>query len=209
MGISGVSLLYYLQFTALLYTTPTNASILVNTAVIFIAAFSAVFFNERLKLKQYLGTLVAFAGIVLVISELSVSGESFKGDVMMIANGLLWAIYTVYGKKFMEKYSAIELVFWSFVFGVVTLTPFVAIGGLDFPSVPLTWISILYLSVLCSGFAYVVWYRAVERLGAAKTSVFIYLIPLFIAALSATVLGEIITAFKALWGLLTIEAIYG
>ena len=210
LGVSGVSLLYYLQFTALLYTTPTNASILINTAVIFIAAFSAVFFNERLKMQQYAGIFVAFAGIVLVISDgnLRISGESFKGDMMMIANGLLWAIYTVYGKKFMEKYSAIELVFWSFVFGVITLAPFVAISGLEFPSVPLTWISILYLSVLCSGFAYVVWYHAVEKLGAARTSVFIYLIPLFTAALSATVLGEVITAFKALGGLLTIVGLY-
>jgi drug/metabolite transporter (DMT)-like permease len=210
LGISGVSLLYYLQFTALLYTTPTNASILINTAVIFIAAFSAIFFNERLKLQQYLGILVAFAGIVLVISEgkLSISSTSIKGDLMMIANGLLWAIYTVYGKKFMEKYSAIELVFWSFVFGVITLTPFVAINGLDFPSVSLTWVSILYLSVLCSGFAYVVWYHAVERLGAAKTSVFIYLIPLFTAMFSATILGEVITAFKAIGGFLTIVGLY-
>ena len=210
LGVSGVSLLYYLQFTALLYTTPTNASILINTAVIFIAAFSAIFFNERLKFQQYIGILVAFVGIVLVISEgkLSLSGKSFKGDLMMIANGLLWAIYTVYGKKFMGKYSAIELVFWSFVFGVVTLTPFVALSGLDFPSAPLTWISILYLSVLCSGFAYVVWYHAVDRLGAAKTSVFIYLIPLFTAALSTAVLGEVITAFKAMGGLLTIVGLY-
>lgn len=210
LGVSGVSLLYYLQFTALLYTTPTNTSILINTAVIFIAAFSAIFFNERLKFQQYLGILVAFVGIVLVISDgrLSVSGESFKGDVMMIANGLLWAIYTVYGKKFMDKYSAIEIVFWSFVFGVVTLAPFVVITGLDIPSVPLTWVSVLYLSVLCSGFAYVVWYRAVERLGAAKTSVFIYLIPLITAIFSATILGKVITAFKAVGGFLTIVGLY-
>ncbi|WP_290902570.1 DMT family transporter [Ferroglobus sp.] len=203
LGVSGVSLLYILQFSALYYTTPTNASILINTSVLFIAAMS----REKLSPKQKAGIILSFLGIVLILFKRDFA-LSLIGDLMVIGNGILWAIYTVYAKQLFEKYSSFEIVFYSFLFGIITLAPFFSIFPLEIPNKTLTWISVVYLAILCSVVGYVVWYYCVEKIGAARTSVFVYLIPLFTAIMSYFVFSEEFTARKIFGGFLTILGIY-
>ncbi len=203
LGISGVSLLYILQFAALYYTTPTNASILINTSVLFIAAFS----GERLSDKQKLGLVISFVGIVLILLKGSFR-VSIIGDVMVLGNGVLWAVYTLYARDMFEKYTNYEVVFYSFLFGLLTLIPFFAVFPLEIPERTITWVSVLYLAIFCSVFGYVIWYRCVETLGASRTSVFVYLIPIFTAVMSYAVFGEEFTARKVAGGFLTILGIY-
>lgn len=162
LALTGVSLLYAIQFLALLFTTATNASILINTSVLFVAIFAFIT-GEKLTLPRGVGILLSFIGIILVVSKGSFeffTSKTLYGDLLMILDGLLWAVYTILGKKTLTKYGSENLTANVFLIGVLLLFPFALWEGIQFPVSTHTIFAILYLSVLCSVFAYLVWYYA-------------------------------------------------
>jgi len=212
LAITGVTLLYAVQFVALTYTTATNSSILINTSVIFIALMSLFLGEEFTKLKAF-GVCLSFIGVIFVVSKGKLEffgSKTFVGDVLMIFDGFLWAVYTVLGKGMLEKYNPESLTAYAFAIGSMLLFPLAIYEGLANPLYlsTTTWISLLYLAVLCSVFAYLVWYSALTVMDATKVSVFIYVIPFFTAVMAYLVLGEDIGIFTVLGGILTILGIY-
>ncbi len=209
LAMSGVTLLYIVQFIALKLTTATRASILINTSAIFTAIISYAFLKERFTTMKSLGVLIAFAGVVLIVSGgLSISIETI-GDLLMIFDGFLWSIYTVLGKVMLRKYNPEDLTTYAFMIGTLLLFPFAVLSGLRNILTVNTdvLLSILYLSILCSVFAYVIWYRALLRIEATELAVFIYLIPLFTAIMAFFILNESIRVSTIIGGILTIAGV--
>jgi drug/metabolite transporter (DMT)-like permease len=128
----------------------------------------------------------------------------------MLFDGLLWAIYTIAGKSMLEKYSPDVLTVYVFVIGSVLLLPFALYEGivnpfnLSFNS----WISLIYLSLLCSVVAYVIWYSALTSMETTEVAAFVYLVPLFTAIMAFYVLKEEIGVLIAIGGFLTMLGIY-
>ncbi len=213
LSLTGVTLLYATQFTALMYTTATNASILINTSVIFIALISFIAGEKFTKLRV-LGIVMSFIGVMMIISKGHplefFTTKTIFGDLLMILNGFLWSIYTITGKNLLEKYGPMTLTSYAFVLGSILLYPFAAYEGLknpfEFSTILLT--SIAYLAILCSVFAYVVWYDALQKMDAARVAVFIYLIPLFTAIMAYFALNEKIDVYTAFGGIITMIGIY-
>lgn len=191
LALTGVTLLYAVQFVALLYTTATNSSILINTCVIFIAMMS-FFMGEKLT------------GFKIF------SSDTVVGDLLMLFDGFLWAVYTVVGKDLLKKYSSDVLTAYAFVFGSVLLFPFAVYEGVINPLnfSPMSWISLLYLGVLCSVVAYVIWYSALKVMGTTDVAVFVYIVPLFTAIMALFVLNEEIGIFTVIGGVMTMLGVY-
>ncbi len=212
LALTGVTLLYIVQFVALLYTTATNSSILINTSVVFIAILSFLM-GEKFTRFKVTGLIISFLGVMLIISKGKLSffsSKTFLGDSLMILDGFLWAIYTILGKKFLEKYNPETLTAYVFALGAILLFPFAYYEGLADPTTfsSTLWISLLYLSLLCSVFAYLVWYSALNIMDATKVAVFVYAVPLFTAIMAVTFLGEIIDSFTVIGGFLTMLGVY-
>jgi drug/metabolite transporter (DMT)-like permease len=211
LGLTGVSLLYAVQFMALKFTTATNASILINSSVFFIALLSIVLLGERITKSRATGIVVGMVGISLVLSNGRLnffSSSTLTGDLLMIFDGFLWAIYTIAGKSLLDRYDADSLTAWAFVLGILTLTPFLAFEGLQIPLTTLSWISIFFLAVFCSFIAYLIWYKALEAEDASKVAIYIYMIPFFTAIMAFSLLNEKITIVKVFGGILTILGVY-
>jgi drug/metabolite transporter (DMT)-like permease len=213
LALTGVTLLYAVQFVALTYTTAINSSILINTCVIYIAVMS-IFLGEKVSNLKIAGIIMSFFGVVMVVSK-DYSFDFFTsktiiGDVLMLFDGLLWAIYTIAGKSMLEKYSPDVLTVYVFVIGSVLLLPFALYEGivnpfnLSFNS----WISLIYLSLLCSVVAYVIWYSALTSMETTEVAAFVYLVPLFTAIMAFYVLKEEIGVLIAIGGFLTMLGIY-
>lgn len=212
LALSGVTLLYVVQFLALVYTTATNSSILINTSAIFVALLSFIV-GERMDKRRFSGVVIAFAGVMLTASKGQLDflkSETLKGDLLMILDGLLWAIYTLAGKKLLEKYSSETLTAYAFIAGTALLLPFAVIEGLANPVnfSPTVWISILFLALLCSVFGYVAWYSALKVMEATKVAVFVYLIPFFTAIMAYFILGEEFGFSTITGGVLIILGVY-
>ena len=211
LSLSGITLLYAFQFFALKLTTATNASILINSATLFVVIF-AILTGERVTLLRALGIIIAFIGITLVISrgDLEIfTSRTIYGDLLLIVDGILWAVYTVIGKKLLNKYDPENLTTNVFILGTIFLIPFALWEGLQSPiNLSVTAISsIVYLSILCSVFGYIVWYHVLEKRESSVVAAYIYLIPLFTAIMAHYVLHEEITILTAVGGALTITGL--
>ncbi len=214
LALSGVTLLYVTEFTALKYTTAINASILINVSVIFIALFAFFFIGEKLRRKEWVGIIISFIGVTLIVSNGSLSffhESTFIGDILIIVSSVFWAIYSIVGKKFLETREPLVVTTYAFILGAIFLFPFSLYEGITsvIPKISIMgWISIAYLAIFCSVFAYVVWYQAIKEEQASKVAVFLYLIPLFTAFFANIFLGERITLYLILGGVLTIYGVH-
>jgi drug/metabolite transporter (DMT)-like permease len=206
-----VTLLYVVQFLALKFTTATKTSILINTCVIFTAVISYRFLKERFTYLKMLGIIIAFFGVALIVSNgFENLSQPNIGDLLMIFDGFLWAVYTTLGKVMLNNYSAEELTSYAFSIGTLLLIPFALYEGLVNPfSLSINAIlAVVYLSMFCSVFAYVAWYKALSEMNATNVAVFTYLIPLLTAVLAVTLLNEEIGFYTVLGGVVVISGVY-
>ncbi len=211
LALSGVTLLYAFQFLALKYTTATNASILINTSAVFVAIWG--FVKGETNPWKVAGVFLSFAGVILIVSKGTLeffSSKTLFGDVLMIIDGFLWAVYTVLGSKMLLKYDHETLTAYAFVLGTVFLLPFALYAGLANPFMlnSETIAALLYLSILCSVFAYVVWYYALSNADSTSVAVYVYLVPLFTAIFAFYALNERPDLFTAVGGIITISGVY-
>lgn len=215
LGLTGVTFLYIFQFLGIVYTTASTASVLINTNVLFIALFSAMFLHERFNWKKTLGILLSFVGVVLVVigqmnNESLIINDTFLiGCGLVILSALCWAIYSIVGKQLLRSYDTVTITTLAFLFGTILYLPIVApTVGAVLPRISLIgWIAILYLGVVCSIFAYLAWYYALSQFEAAQSAVFLNLIPLFTILLSFFI-GEYPTVVFILGAVFIMYGVY-
>lgn len=213
-GLCGVCLYYMLENIALTYTMASNVGVIIGTAPFFTAVLSHIFIknSEKLNLKFYIGLLIAIAGICLV----SLHGAQIElnpiGDILAVAASLVWAVYSLLTKKIGGfGYNTVQTTRRIFIYGIIFMIP--ALFIFDFhPDVqkfyePECIFNILYLGVGASALCFVTWNYAVKVLGAVKTSVYIYMVPVITIVASAIVLKEKITLTAVAGAGLTIEGL--
>ncbi len=215
LGVTGVGALHAVEFIGLKYTSPINASLLVNLSVIFIALFAFLFLRENLGKKGWLGIGISFLGVFLLVSKGAIftfmGEETFRGDLLFIASSFFWTIYTLLGKKFLEKKDILVVITYAFIFGTLSLVPF-ALYENTFSLISeisvFSWLSIIYLAIFCSIIAYMFWFQTIKEEGASKVAAFLYLIPLLTAIFSTILLKEGLTLFIFFGGALIIYGVY-
>ena len=196
LALTGVTLLYVFQFTGIKYTTASTSAVLINTNVMFIAILSFLVLRESFTLKKAAGIILGFLGATIIVTNGYLDiGSSFLGDVLILLSAFCWAVYSIMGKRLLERYNPLTLNTYAFALGTVFYLPFVIndFGAIFF--IPLEgWLIILYLALFCSVFGYVAWYFVLSHVDASKAAIFLNLIPLFTILLSLLI-GEIVTIF--------------
>lgn len=213
LGLLGVTLVQAIQVYALKFTSAINSSILINFNVPFIAIFAMIFLGEALNKKTAFGILVSFIGAVIIVVNGSLSGfqKINIGDILIVLTGVFWAAYSVAGKKTMEQRTPLSMTSFSFLFGTIFLFPmalfesgFSFIGGVTILGLG----SVLYLSLLCSVYAYICWNRSMKCEKASNVAMFLYFVPVVTAIMAWFLLGEVITIFTVIGGILVIFGVY-
>ncbi len=222
LGFLTVTSYFYIQYTALTFTTTVNAALIVTTAPVWTAVMAAALGVERVPLLGAAGIAVALGGVALIISggrggaDL-LSSATLPGDLLILVNAVTWAGITLYGKAVLQKYPPFTAMAWIHIFGTVLLLPFAflatplapvpligQLGGITWPTVA----SAVYLALLCSVYAYFVWYLGVERLGAVRTAAFSYFNPLFAAIVGVLLMGEKLSVYVAAGGAIVLAGVY-
>jgi len=212
LGLTGVTLLYLLQYTGIYLTNASNASVLINTNVLFIAILSTIFLKEKISVKRALGIATAFFGVFIVTAgySFSINGGGLFGSLLVVLSAFCWAVYSIVGKHLMRRYDDFTLNTYAFVFGTLFFLPSLDLNQMgnlliDFSKV---WFSIFYLSILCSAFGYTVWYYGLSKMDASKTAVFLNLIPLSAILFSVFFLHEVLTIQFIIGALLILSGVY-
>jgi drug/metabolite transporter (DMT)-like permease len=214
-GLCGICLYYLLENIALTYTLASNVGVIISIAPFFTAILSHIFMKteEKLRANFIIGFIVAMAGICMI----SFSGSKLEldpvGDILAVISALVWAIYSLLTRKIGSfGYNTIQTTRRIFAYGIIFMLPllFVFDFDLDFMCIAKAEniLNLLYLGIGASALCFVTWNYAVKVLGAVKTSVYIYIVPVIIVVTSAIVLKEKITAVSVLGTVLTLSGLF-
>lgn len=191
MGLTGCSLYFYTENTALTYTLAANVSIIVAAAPIFTAVLAHFAGEEQFHASTLWGFLVAFAGVILVVCNGTfVLKLSPRGDLLALAAAACWSVYTVLLKKNGSKFDPLLVTRRTLFWGAVTAAPIVLAEGTTFSAqsllTPAVAGNFLFLGLIGSGLCYVLWNHAIRLLGVVTTNNFIYLVP-FVTIVAASI----------------------
>lgn len=213
-GLCGVTLYYLLENIALTYTLASNVGVLVSVSPVFTALFSHFLLRrEKLRPAFFAGLAVALTGVVL----LSYNGSAVlkldpRGDVLALLAAAIWSAYSLITRHISSfGYPVVQTTRRIFAYGLVFMLPALLIFGFR-PSLeavlePVNLLNLVYLGLGACALCFVTWNFAVGKLGAVKTSTYIYLVPVVTLATSALVLGEPVTPLSAVGAALTVAGL--
>ena len=198
-SILGVSLFNTLIYISGHSTSAINMSLIAITFPIFIIIISRIIFNELITLNKSLGVLLVIAGVIILITKgdlFILKNISFvAGDLWMLLAAISFALYSILIKRKPVDLGIRSFQLSTFVMGLLFLTPFYlwesVTTSFQIKSIDNnTFYSILYLGIFASLFSYILWGKAVETLGATKSSMIYYTLPIFSGLLAYIFLGE-------------------
>lgn len=161
------------QFVGTDLTTASEGALITVLTPVFTLLFGVVVFDELFTRRKLGGMAIALLGTVLVLGsryDLSELGAgSAVGIAMLVLASVGWAVYTVWGKPLIRKYSALETATYSTVLSVPMLAVLVpaefVLTGATLSSIPVTGpviAAVLYLGVLSTAVAWYCWYKGLS-----------------------------------------------
>lgn len=185
-GLCAGSLYFITENYALKNTSTGNVSLLSSISPIFTTILMAIIYKVRMKPGVVIGSIIAFIGVGCVIfSHGSGLVISPKGDILALCAALSWAVYTILVKRLIPYYNSFFITRKLFFYGVITALPLVLLQNqplrwqilFDF-SHPQYALNFLFLVLLCSVFAYIIWNESMKILGPVTANNYLYVQPL-------------------------------
>ena len=213
--LCGITLYYLLENIALTFTMASNVGVIISVAPFFTAILARLFVKseENLRANFYVGFALAMAGIILI----SFNGATFElnpmGDILAVLAAFVWACYSILTKKIGSYgYPVVLATRRTFFYGVFFMIP--TLFFFDFQTglsrfYNITYLfNIFYLGLGASALCFVTWNFAVKILGAVKTSIYIYMVPVITIVTSVLILAEPVTWISAVGALLAISGLF-
>lgn len=201
LGVTGGSLYFLAENFALSYTNTSNVSLIVCTTPIFTSILLAITSkDERMNRWQIGGSLLAFAGMALVVlNGHFVLKLSPLGDGLALAAAWSWAFYSLIMKRMANRYSSKFINRKIFFYGLLTIVPVALVHGFtltcDMVSTPKVLMNLIYLGVVASMVCYILWNVVLKNIGVVNASNYIYLNPVVTVITAAALINEKITVF--------------
>ncbi len=213
-GLCGICLYYLLENIALTHTMASNVGVMVSVAPFFTALLSYLVWKEdKPGAHFFLGFAVAMTGIVLISFNGVRLALNPAGDLLALLAALVWACYSILTRKISGYgYPTILTTRRVFCYGILFMLP--ALFLFEFRLTPARFadpvylLNLLFLGLGASALCFVTWNFAVKTLGAVKTSIYIYLVPVITVAASAAILHERITPLAAAGTALTLLGLF-
>ena len=208
LGFLGITFHQWLQSNGLQTSEASTTAWIVSTTPVFMALLGWLILRESLGWGKTLGILIAFVGVLVVISKgnlgsISIGRFGAPGDILILISAVNWAVFSALSRRGLKSHPASLMMFYVMSFGwlftsllFIPTHGFAEIGALTFNG----WIGVTFLGVCCSGLAYIAWYDALKALTTAQTGVFLYIEPLVAVVVAFFILGEAITPASLLGG---------
>jgi drug/metabolite transporter (DMT)-like permease len=203
LGFLGVGCYNSLQYLALKTSTPINVTLVASSTPVFMLGLGALFFQQRIRMRQLIGAVLSIAGVLLVLCRGDVQAlaqvELVMGDVFVLIATAAWAWYSwllAQPKDPPEVRSN-----WAYflmaqmAFGLVWSGAFTAAEWLGPDGGVMVWgwplaVALVYVAVGPALLAYRCWGLGVQQVGPSVAGFFANLTPLFAAIMSTWVLGD-------------------
>ena len=192
LGVVGNQLLFV---KGLSLTTVINATLLSTMIPVYALAVSVLLGYERGSLKRLVGIVVSAAGVIYLVNpaHADLNAQTTTGNLLLLANSFIYAIYIVISKDLFERYGALNVVTWIFLVGAVMTVP---VGIYSFQNEnfstmgAVVWLSVAFIIIFPTVGAYYLNAYALTRVSPSTVAIYIYLQPLIAFGLAPVFLGE-------------------
>lgn len=224
LGITGGSLYFLMENTALAHTQASNVSFLVCSAPLFTALLTLLWrkigrgrFVEGLEDVRagwplLLGTLLALSGMALLVFDGSRVHFSAKGDLLAVGAALCWAFYSLFMGEMTHTYGSVFATRKVFFYGLLTILPMAGTFGDSLsPSIlfrPEVILNLLFLGLIASLAGFIAWNLAMDKLGNVTSTNYVYMNPVFTLVFAVAFLGERMTLSGALGSLAILAGVF-
>ena len=212
VGIAAVAIfLNQLCFVySLEFAKASTVSLLFASCPMFIGLFAIVFQHVQLQRSFWIGAALTFAGVALIAAGAGgglVSG--WKGDLLAIALAITWAGYTVAIAPLMRRYSPyrISAVVLAIGWAPLALVSIPQISRQDFSFSGTVWLGFAYAVIGPLFLTNILWFTAVDRVGAPRATIFNNMQPFFGVLFALLILSEAIHGLEIAGGVLIFAGI--
>lgn len=199
MGINWI-----LLFEAYKYTTVSVATLSYYFAPVIVTIVCPILFKEKLTNKQIICFVMSTLGLVMITGIGDVGGES---DFIGILFGLGAAVFyatVILLNKFIKNVEGIHRTFLQFISSIIILIPYVMItSGVTLTSLDgIGWINLFIIGLVHTGITYCMYFSSLKELPGQKAAILSYIDPLVAVFVSVTILGESMTLWQVIGGIL-------
>jgi drug/metabolite transporter (DMT)-like permease len=181
-------------------TSVSNAALIIGATPVVVATASALLGRERITPAHWIGAAVSILGIYIVVGHgASFGGATLKGDLLIMLSVACWSVYTLGAGRLMTRHSPLYVTGMTMAIGAVpyVLLALPAMARMSWHGISgWTWIALVLSALLALNAAYLIWYIGVQRIGAARTSIYSNVVPVVAIAVAAVWLGEPLTPLK-------------
>jgi drug/metabolite transporter (DMT)-like permease len=211
-GVLGHSLHVGIVTWGMDLSTPFSSSLVLTSGPVFTLLILAWLGDERLRPRQVAGTLLAFTGIVVFLSDKFTRGFSGAGagDLVLLFAASLFAAYTVVVRPLAERYGPVLVLAWTLAFGappmvVLCLKSFLdaELSGLQ----PMVWVGLVYGILVSNFLGWLVWTWVNAARGVARSAPLQYLMPPIAGLVAWLTIGETFTALKIFGAAVTLAGV--
>ncbi|HEX4619393.1 MAG TPA: DMT family transporter [Steroidobacteraceae bacterium] len=180
----------------------TNAMTVMFT---YLVAF--FFFGERITARRLIGLAGGFVGVAILASGRTTGDGVWQAALAGTAASVCYGFGINLVRRYLTGYPSAAVAAANLIAGAVLLAPLAAYTWPARPIPAPSWTSAVLLGALCTGAAFVLYYRLIARIGAPRASTVTYLIPLFGVVWAWLVIGEPLTMSMALAGALILSGV--
>ena len=207
IAIVASAIQYSLTFTGLRGLDAGFAALIVQLEVPFLVILSAILLGEKASLRKWMGIIIAFAGVGLLIGKVEFN-NAWGSVALVVAGAFTWAVGQIYVRK-LKNIDGLTTTAWIAIFA----TPQLFIMSLIFETNQMefienasvsVWWSVLYLGVIMTALGYYFWNTLIRTYAIEKVAPFLLLLPVFSLIGGVLFLGELISIAKISGGLIVI-----
>ncbi len=195
------------------YSLASNAAILTLCLPVITAIFAFLLLKEKMNRIRWISFIIAITGVVLCsmgdIKQLNFGSKYALGNILIFLAIVGNAYYNTGIKKIADRYTEIELVFFTYIVMVILLTPLVMYYEQDvFARIPSftnqTWIGMTLLTVFHNFLSMILFFKALKILDAMQVALSNYLIAFFGLPIAAIWLSETLNMMAVAGGILVL-----
>ncbi|KFA97614.1 MULTISPECIES: DMT family transporter [Vibrio] len=210
LALLGMVLNQSLGYYAALTTSASNMALITSLVPLISVFMSVPLLGKKISMLSIAGGVISLAGLAFMLGQGDVAffmhQTVAQGDLLMVLAAFVYATYCVLLKRWKMQLSSWMLIYTQGVFAVIMLFPLLLTSETIMPtsaSLPL----IAYAGLLASLIAPLCWVKAIDLIGADNSAMFMNLLPVIAVALAAALLGETITQFHVIGGLMVISGV--
>ncbi|PSW18090.1 EamA/RhaT family transporter [Photobacterium sanctipauli] len=213
-GIAAQAMFFYTSLLALNYISASEVGVINGMIPIFTVLVSIPLYRKLPTLIQTIAVMISFVGAFFIAFDPTNQYSGLNIGHMYMVIGVMGFIVSCFiNKNFADRYDGLSTMLYQFLFATISLVILAAFKGSDLTEMSIVFasgmnlFSVLMLGLVCSGLAYVMYFKSLVLTGVTRANMVQNLIPLSAFVLSIFLLDEAVTMQKIIGLVLVIGAL--